>query len=223
MTVVAEFVIEAPAEPWARIGLTIQDGVAQVGSVRLRFVPGDRGVVSWGLAELAEGVVQIDGLPTFATQSSSAAAPANAMGAVGFDHIIVSTSSLLRTCLAIEEATGEPLKRIREGKNFRQGFHRLGEVVVEVVESARVTSDQASFGGFVINVDDLPGLSARLGPDVISEPRVAVQPGRQIASFRQGVGHGVPFAVMTPPPAWTPELAAESARREAERAAAEGS
>lgn len=220
MTVVSEFVVEAPSEPWTRIGLDVRDGVARVGSIRLRFVPGDRGVVSWGLAGLAADVADIDGLPTFSADSPQGDAPPNAMGARSFDHIIVSTSSLLRTCLAIETATGEPLKRIREGKNFRQGFHRLGEAVVEVVETPRVTADHATFDGFVLNVEDIDELSRRLGPDVISEPRVAVQPGRRIASFRQSVGHGVPFAVMTPPVPWTPELAALAAEQEAARAAA---
>lgn len=220
MTVVSEFVVEAPSGPWERIGLDVRDEIARVGSIRLRFVPGDRGVISWGLSGLASDVTDIDGLPTFSAPESEGDAAPNAMGASSFDHIIVSTSSLLRTCLAIETATGEPLKRIREGKNFRQGFHRLGEAVVEVVETPRVTADHAVFGGFVLNVDDIDELSRRLGPDVISEPRVAVQPGRRIASIRQGVGHGVPIAVMTPPVPWTPELAALAAEQEAARAAA---
>jgi hypothetical protein len=222
MTVVSEFLIEAPVEPWQRIGLTVVDDVTQVGSIRLRFVPGDRGVVGWGLAGLPAEAADIDGLSTYAAPSSTDGPPPNAMGASSFDHIIVTTSSLDRTCGAIHAATGEELKRIREGENFRQGFHRLGEAVVEVVETARVTAEHASFGGFVLNVDDLPGLSERLGLDVISEPRIAVQTGRHIASFRGSLGLGVPFAVMTPPPEWTPELEAKSAEWEAARLASRG-
>jgi hypothetical protein len=220
MTAVSEFVVEAPGEAWGRIGLEVRDGVARVGAVRLRFAPGDRGVTAWGLSGLGAEVSDIDGLPTFAAAPSEGDAPANPMGAGSFDHIIVSTSSLLRTCLAIETATGEPLKRIREGKGFRQGFHRLGEVIVEVVETPRITASHATFGGFVFCVEDIDELARRMGPEVISQPRDAVQPGRRIAAFRKEVGHGVPFAVMTPPVPWTPELAALAAEQEAARAAA---
>jgi hypothetical protein len=39
---------------------------------------------------------------------------------------------------------------------------------------------------------------AALGPEVISLPKQAVQPGRSIATFRQGAGLGLPTALMTP-------------------------
>ena len=58
---------------------------------------------------------------------------------VGFDHVVVMTSSLERTCGAIESATGESLRRIREAGPVRQGFHRLGQLIVEVVETHRLT------------------------------------------------------------------------------------
>ena len=90
MTALAEFVVEAPSEPWGRIGLDVRDHVARVGSVRLRFVPGDRGVISWGLTGVSADLTEIDGLPTFAAATPDGDAPPNAMGASGFDHIIVS-------------------------------------------------------------------------------------------------------------------------------------
>jgi hypothetical protein len=115
-----------------------------------------------------------------------------------FDHLVVMTSSLERTCGAIEAATGEPLKRIREAGPIRQGFHRLGGLIVEVVETAQVTADHASFWGFVLIVDDLHAVCGELGPDVISVPKQAVQPGRWIATFRSSAGLGLPTALMTP-------------------------
>ena len=48
------------------------------------------------------------------------------LGAIGLDHVVVTTDSLERTCAAIEAATGAPLKRVREVGEIRQGFHRLG-------------------------------------------------------------------------------------------------
>jgi hypothetical protein len=212
---VGEFVIASPVEPWQRIGLTVVDGVARVGTVTLRFVEGDdapgRGgssLVGWALVESATPATDIDGLAT------SHVAPADGppvvappvdppvdhpLGIAGFDHVVVMTSSLERTCGAVEAATGAPLKRVREaGPGVRQGFHRLGEVIVEVVETARVTAPTAAFWGFVWNVHDLHAVCDRLGPDVIGLPKAAVQPGRFIATVRADVGLGLPLALMTP-------------------------
>jgi hypothetical protein len=124
-------------------------------------------------------------------------APAHPLGIVGFDHIVVMTSSLERTCGAIEGATGAALKRIREAGAIRQGFHRLGEVIVEVVESPQVTGIEAAFWGFVWNLHDLHDACDRLGPEVVSLPKPAVQPGRFIATVRGSVGTRLPLAFMS--------------------------
>ncbi|MFM2078831.1 MAG: hypothetical protein RJA49_2721 [Actinomycetota bacterium] len=199
---VGEFLIRGDVEPWQRLGLTVVDAVAHVGTVRLRFEPGDgglRGLVGWGLVDAATGATDIDGLATTHVDGWDGAAPVNELDIVGFDHVVVNTSSLDRTCGAIEAATGAPLKRVREaGPGVRQGFHRLGEVIVEVVESARVTSPTAAFWGFVWNVADLHEVCERLGPDVVGLPKAAVQPGRFIATVRGSVGLGLPLALMTP-------------------------
>ena len=200
---VAEFVVRSAIEPWQRIGLHVVDGVAYAGSVRLRFEPpatdADAGLASWGLVGSATPATDIDGLVTSHLQPFELPATANALDIVGFDHVVVNTSSLDRTCGAIEAATGAPLKRIRDaGPGIRQGFHRLGEVIVEVVESPRVQAPTASFWGFVWNVADLHEMCERLGPDVVSLPKAAVQPGRFIATVRASVGLGLPLALMTP-------------------------
>ena len=200
---VAEFVIRSAIEPWQRIGLTVVNGVAQAGSVRLRFEPpasdGEAGLAAWGLIDSTTQSTDIDGLVTSHMESFDPPVAANALEIVGFDHVVVNTSSLERTCGAIEAATGAPLKRIRDaGPGIRQGFHRLGEVIVEVVESPRVTAPTASLWGFVWNVADLHEVCERLGPDVVSLPTAAVQPGRFISTVRAGVGLGLPLALMTP-------------------------
>lgn len=211
MTALAEIRIAADPAGWVRLGLTqAADGSIQVGTIRLRFVDGDGGVVAWGLDGLpAEhaGVTEIDGLPTYAAPAPVGPPPSNEMHAVGFDHLIVTTSSLDRTCQAIGDITGEAIKRIREIGEIRQGFHRLGEAVIEVVESPKVTLDHAGFGGLVINVADLDGLCERLGEDVVSPAKNAVQPGRRIASVRQPVGLGLAVALMSPPIPWTGPIA----------------
>jgi hypothetical protein len=50
----------------------------------------------------------------------------------------------------------------------------------------------------VLSVEDVDALATRLGPDVMSAPKPAVQPGRTIATVRAAAGLGVPFAVMSP-------------------------
>jgi len=139
-----------------------------------------------------------DGLETnFDDRVVNAASSSSIIDVRGIDHVVVMTNDLQRTTEAIARVTGDPLKRVREaGDGIRQGFHRLGSVVVEVVESARVT--QTHLWGFVLTVGNLDDVVAHMGPDVIGSPRDAVQPGRRIATIRSGVGLGVPVALITP-------------------------
>ena len=82
-----------------------------------------------------------------------------------------------------------------------QGFHRLGSVILEVVERRLVDPDQrtgrATYWGLVVVVEDLEAAVAHLGPDVIGAAKPAVQPGRRIATVRSGAGLGVPLALMS--------------------------
>lgn len=196
---VGELHIRGDVAAWERIGLHVDDGAARVGGVTLRFDVGEpAGLIGWGLVDSATAATDIDGLATTHVEPPAGPAPHHPLRIVSFDHVVVMTSSLERTCGAIESATGEGLRRVREAGAVRQGFHRLGEVIVEVVETAQVTSPTASFWGFVWNVEDLPAACAALGPDVVSPPKPAVQPGRFIATVRESVGLGVPLALMTP-------------------------
>lgn len=206
MTAVGELVVASAVAPWQAIGLRVEDGIARIGGIALRFIgadatgaSGDAGVVSWGLVGAPTDLDDIDGLPTHHLDAPPAGPGDHPLGIAGFDHLVVMTSSLERTCGAIEAATGEPLKRIREAGAIRQGFHRLGELIVEVVESAQVTAPQASFWGFVWNLHDLHESCAQLGPELVSLPKAAVQPGRFIATVRGGAGLGLPLALMSPP------------------------
>lgn len=198
MTLVVELVVQSAVEPWQRLGLQVDGGVAVIGGVSLRFVPGDGGVVGWGLADLFDVPSAIDGLPTHSAGPPTEPGPDHPLGIAGWDHLVVMTSSLERTCGAVEAATGAPLKRIREAGPVRQGFHRMGELVIEVVETALVTAPTASFWGFVWNVHDLDAVCHRLGPELVTPPKDAVQPGRRIATVRAAAGVGVPLALMTP-------------------------
>lgn len=204
---VAEIVVAGSVAPWEAIGLRMDEGVSWVGGIRLRVVSsvaGDPdGVVGWTLAGSRERPDEIDGLPTAHLDGDSAPefgteSWEHPLGARSFDHLVVMTSSLERTCGAVAAATGAELRRVREAGPVRQGFHRMGPIILEVVESDRVTSDRAAFWGFVVVVDDLDMAVERLGAEMIGSPRAAVQHDRRIASFRSAAGLGVPVALMTP-------------------------
>ncbi len=110
------------------------------------------------------------------------------------------TPSLDRTCGAITEVLGLPLKRIREvGGGVRQGFHRAGSVILEVVERPDIDAGEpARLWGLVFDVAELDAVVDRLGPDVVGSPREAVQKGRRIATVRAEAGLGCALAFMTP-------------------------
>jgi hypothetical protein len=143
----------------------------------------------------------IDGIPTVRGGPTSQLVPdAHRLGVVGVDHVVVMTGSLDRTCAAIADAIGEPLRRIRDaGNGVRQGFHKAGSIIIEVVERPDLGSQRgASLWGLVFTVSDLDEVVSWFGPDMISAPRDAVQQGRRIATLRHEAGLGVPLALMTP-------------------------
>ena len=113
------------------------------------------------------------------------------------DHVVLMTDNLDRTCEAVTEVTGCPLKRVREVGEIRQGFHRVGEngVILEVVERADVS--RTSLWGLVIATPSFDHLVHAAG-ELVSEPKDAVQPGRRISTVKAGAGLGIPVALMTP-------------------------
>ena len=113
------------------------------------------------------------------------------------DHVVLMTDNLDRTCEAVTEVTGCPLKRVREVGEIRQGFHRVGEggVILEVVERPDVS--HTSLWGLVIATPSFDDLVQSAG-DLVSEPKDAVQPGRRISTVKARAGLGIPVALMTP-------------------------
>ncbi len=143
-------------------------------------------------------VPDIDGAPVHEALAPERSSPSNhELGAVRFDHVVLMTPDLERTCAAVTAATGAPLKRVREAGEVRQGFFRLGEVILEVVQSPQVPDGSARWWGLVVNVEDIHAACALLGPAVVALPKPAVQPGRFIAGVRESAGHGVPLALMS--------------------------
>jgi hypothetical protein len=185
---------------WRRVGVRVgDDGMVPFMFTSLRIVDAEPGVHAWAISGIDPSVTDIDGLSTSVVAPGSPQLAEHPNGGVELDHVVVLTSSLDRTCGAVEAATGAPLKRVREVGAMRQGFHRVGSggLIVEVVERPEVEAAVASFWGLVINVDDLDAAVEMIGPDLIGPAKDAVQPGRRIATMRPEAGLGVPVALMS--------------------------
>jgi len=191
--------VGGPVAPWERLGFVVHEGLIPLFGPGIRVEPdAEPGIVRWALSGLAEPVSEIDGLPTETVEPAAPIFAEHPSGAIGLDHVVITTDSLERTCRAIEATTGAPLRRVRAAGEMRQGFHRLGGLIVEVVERAGLAEGPASFWGLVINVEDLDATVTRLGPEIIGAARPAVQPGRSIATVTESAGLGLPVALMTP-------------------------
>lgn len=211
--------------PWEQIGFVpsaqqnrdgLADTVIDAVDLRLGFSDelrfGSSGLFGWRFrAEIDESSVRleelsIDGVPTWIQrsgeiqQNATRQTESHRLNIIGVDHVVVMTGSLERTSQAIVDAVGEPLRRIRDaGKGVRQGFHKSGPVILEVVERPDIDPQTPSWlWGLVFTVADLDEAVQWLGPDAIGSPRDAVQPGRRIASLRAEAGLGVPVALITP-------------------------
>ena len=201
---IGELVIGGSRANWAQVGINFShDGVFAIGEIALRLdetLP--PGMHSWALSNIDSTVVSIDGISTTGNVANDRIEHNDAQGFVltplGVDHVVVNTPDLERTSLALHEATGAELKRIRDaGNGVRQGFHRLGDVIIEIVSAPSMPPGNASLWGFVLNVADVHEVAAYLGPDVLSPPKPAVQKNRLISTFRGAVGLGVPVALMS--------------------------
>jgi hypothetical protein len=205
---VDELVVADDPAAWRAAGFDVDGDLCEVGTVRLRLEgPGrGRGIVAWSVRGARS--LDLDGLPTSASDSPPAAGRRHPNGAVSIDHLVVMSPDLDRTAAALREA-GLDLRRLREGPtpggSARQAFFRMGELILEVVEApagTKIASDPdgpARLWGISFLVEELDHAAAALG-DLLGEPRAAVQPGRRIATLRKEAGLGPAVAFMTPGP-----------------------
>ena len=115
---------------------------------------------------------------------------------------MVLTPDLERTTAGLEEIDVRR-RRVRELDAdeglLRQGFFRLGEVILEVVAHPKVPEGPARFWGITFAVTDLEACAELLG-DRLGTIRDAVQPGRRIATVRREAELGLPVALISPEP-----------------------
>jgi hypothetical protein len=198
---IAELAIAAEPEAWRALGFAVgDDGAVALGSVTVRLAGAGagKGITGWALEP---PVGEIDGLPVVEpAPSGSVAQPVpHPNSAVALDHVVVITPDWDRTVAALA-AVGVALSREREVPSpdgvVRQGFVRLGQPILELVERASAEGP-ARFWGLVAIVADLDA-AAEIAGDLLGAPRGAVQPGRRIATVRAEAGAGVALALMTP-------------------------
>jgi hypothetical protein len=203
-----ELVVADPPEAWAAAGFAVEDDVANVGTVRLRFIGPERGkrIVGWTLRGLdaEHDHSAIDGIPTEASDAPPAEPAEHPNGVRSIDHVVVATPDLDRTVEALE-AAGLELRRTRRTESYGapmvQKFFRLGEVILEVIGGDEPRGDgPAGFFGLAYTVADLDATKAFYGDDM-GDPKPAVQEGRRIATLRHKQrGLTVASAFMSPGP-----------------------
>ncbi|MFI5027909.1 MAG: VOC family protein [Solirubrobacterales bacterium] len=205
-------VADAP-EAWRACGFDVEGDGCVVGDVRIRLTGHaaavGRGLAGWSLREIT--VTELDGLSTTPSDRPPPDAPTpHPNGVTALDHVVAITPNLDRTLTALK-AAGLELRRIREEPTPagapRQGFFRLGAVILEVAQEpreaiARAGGDHpAFFWGLAFVAPDLDGTVASLGAGRVGEIRDAVQPDRRIATLRRSAGLALPVALITEPTA----------------------
>lgn len=193
---------------WSALGFELDGDTCVLGEVRIRLAGSDagKGLVSWSLREI--GATELDGLATVRSdRPPPSERPAHPNGIATLDHIVAITPALDRT-VAVLQASGLDLRRIREQPTPagapRQAFFRLGATILEVVQEPAEASERnggdrpAFFWGLAFVAPDLDATVAGLG-DRVSEIRPAVQPGRRIATLRRSASLAAPVALLTPP------------------------
>ncbi|MDE0802458.1 MAG: VOC family protein [Acidimicrobiales bacterium] len=190
---------------WTSAGFESADGSIVVDATAIECTEDDR-PPTWRLwADGAHLPSDIDGIATAVAETprepTSAAHPNRV---VEIDHVVLASPDLDRTTEAFERL-GVECRRIREipGSEpaMQQRFFRFGPVILELVGTAEPAGDgPASIWGFAFTVDDIDAAAAHLGA-ACGAPKVAVQPGRRIATVRtRDLGISLPVAFMTPPP-----------------------
>ena len=184
MTSIAALVVGGAPEPWESLGFAKLS------------CEGERTLFSLADVKLVVDSSRAPGMVDWELADKPFRGPRGDIGCLGVDHVVWRTDDLDATCDEITRLTGSPRKRVREaGNGVRQGFHRVGSVVIEVVAGG-APAGEAHLWGFVVNVADLDAVCAFAGPDVVGPPKAAVQQGRRIATARSTAGLGVPFALM---------------------------
>jgi hypothetical protein len=193
---IEQITIGADPTAWNRAGFSVVGDAMKAGAVDLHFSSGE-GILGWRLS--SGDAAEVDGLPVAPAAETQPPNAGHPNGVTHIDHLVVFTPDLERTTGALEEI-GVECRRVREVEAddglLRQGFFRLGEVILEVVAHPNVEGGPARFWGITFSVGDLDACAQLLG-DRLGTIRDAVQPGRRIATVRGSAGLGLPVALIS--------------------------
>ncbi len=179
-------------ESWLEAGFTVRDRCVTVGSMRVELGCD----VGWSFDPPTEG--SIDRIQARPIRPAPGSEVTNPNGANAVDHLVVATPNLDRTTTAFE-AHGIPLRKARPIGDREQRFFWAGKTIIELVGPiGRSGHGPATIWGIALVADDLDASKELLG-DRLSEPRDAVQPGRQISAIRtRELNISITIALMTP-------------------------
>ena len=196
------------SDSWGAAGFAVIDGAVRIGATRIAFIPtGTRGITRV-IADQVDGT--IDGMPFGAANADSLELaaqpnPPHTNRVIGIDHLVAMSTDVDRTILALQSADIELRRERRFGEGDdakRQAFFWLGDVILELGgPGVAQPGGGAALWGLALTCDDLDLAKDTLG-DLLSDPKPAVQPGRQIATIRtRDLDISVPIALLSPHPA----------------------
>jgi hypothetical protein len=192
----ASVVIGGAADTWTSFGFTVASGgLIAFANGAIEFEPGAPGALALRIDGIADLAGAVDGVPL--RPGSVVPATDHANGCFELDHVVIVTPSIEHTSAALDEVLGLPQRRVRETETVRQAFHRFDErgCIIELVETVR--AERPTLWGLVVNTTDLDGFVGHAGPDLVGDPKPAVQRGRRIVTVRGAAGLGIPLAVMS--------------------------
>jgi hypothetical protein len=195
-----ELRVADPPEAWERVGFAVDEqGCVDLDGVRIRLgVESGEDITAWMLSGVPADA-DLDGLPTLTAgpgQSPPVRPGRHPNGATAIDHLVALTPDFDRTRERLI-AAGLDHRRTREtGEARRQAFFVMGPCLLELVGPV---DSEVRFWGLTLVVEDLDAAAAVLG-EHLGAIRDAVQPGRRIATVRQGAGLGTRMALMTSRP-----------------------
>jgi hypothetical protein len=207
---VDELLVGDDPAAWRDAGFAVDDdGCSRLGTVRIRLTgtAGPRHLHGWSLRGIDPAWLELDGVPTTSSTADPAEPADHPNGAVKIDHVVLATSDVDRTVEAVA-GLGLDVRRIRDDvlrypQPMRQVFFRLGEVILELIGPQTADPDKRDspgrLWGVAVDVADLDALADHLGPQRVTAPKDAVQPGRRIATLRtRDLDISTSIAFMTP-------------------------
>lgn len=180
---IAAIDVADPPAAWAALGFERAGDTIWIDGVAIRLGGEGEGITGWELGPWPD--------------PPPGPAPAHPNGITGIDHLVLASGDWDAT---LTRLAGEGIEITREAarRGLRQGFVRLGSVILEIVCKDDIPAPDR-FWGITLVADDLDALAERLG-ERLGGVRDAVQPGRQIATLRPDAGLSPAVAFMTPEP-----------------------